>query len=94
MYGGCCVKHWSKTQTTEGLSSGEAELHCSAAGMAQALGLQALAKDLGFRVTIDVLSDAAVAVGIARRRVMGKFRYLDSTDLWIQEKIQPKQLSL
>ena len=51
LYGGCNVKHWSKTQTTVALSSGEAELHGIAAGMAQGLGLQALARDLGFEVT-------------------------------------------
>ena len=38
LYGGCNVKHWSKTQTTAALSSGEAELHGIAAGMGRALG--------------------------------------------------------
>ena len=74
-----------RQDTTVSLSSGEAELHGIAAGMAQALGLQALAKDLGFHVTIDVLPDATAAIGIARRRGMGQIRHLDCTDLWIQE---------
>ena len=75
-------------------SSGEAEIHGIAAGMAQALGLQALAKDLGFHVAIDVLSDATAAIGKARRRGMGKCRHLKCTDLWVQEKIRSKQISL
>ena len=88
LYGGCNVKHWSKTQTTVALSSGEAELHGIAAGMAQGIGLQALAHDLGFEVTLTLHSDATAAIGIARRRGMGKIRHLDCTDLWIQEKIR------
>ena len=72
MYGGCCVKHWNKTLTTVSLSPGEAELHGIAAGTAQALGQQALAKDLGFRVTIDILSDATAAIGITRKEAWVK----------------------
>ena len=72
MYGGCCVKHWSTTQSTVSLSSGETELHGIAAGMAQALGVRALVKDLGFRVTIDVMPDATAGIGIARGRGMCK----------------------
>ena len=46
MIGQCLVKHWSKTQTTISLSSGEAELHGIAMGCAQALGIQSLLRDL------------------------------------------------
>ena len=81
MYGGCCVKQWTTIQTIASLSSGEAELHGIAAGMAQALGLQALAKDFGFCVAVDVLSDATMATGITRRRSTGKIRHVDCTDL-------------
>ena len=81
LYGGCNVKHWSKTQTTVALSSGEAELHGIAAGMAQGLGLQALARDLGFEFALTLHSDATAGIGIARRRGMGKIRHLECTDL-------------
>ena len=95
MYGGCCVKHWSKTQTTDSLSSGEAEPHGIGAGMAQALGLQALAKDLSFHAAIDVLSDATAAIRIARnKKGMGKVGHLGYTALWIQENIRSKNISL
>ena len=40
------VKHWSKTQTTVSLSSGEAELHGICAGVSQGLGLQQVLKIL------------------------------------------------
>ena len=47
--GGCCVKHWAKTQTTISLSSGEAELHGIAYGTAQAIGIQSLCTDMGWQ---------------------------------------------
>ena len=37
MYYGCLVKQWSKTQTTIALSSGEAELHGIASGIASCI---------------------------------------------------------
>jgi hypothetical protein len=94
MIGPHCVKHSSKTQTTVSLSSGEAELHGICAGTAIGLGLQSLCKDLGFHYEVRVHSDATAAIGIARRRGLGKIRHLDCSDLWIQEKLRNKQISL
>ena len=94
MIGSHTVKHWSKTQTTVSLSSGEAELHGICAGVAQGLGLQQVFKDLGFDYKVRVFSDATAAIGIARRRGMGKIRHLDCSDLWIQEKIRNKQITI
>jgi hypothetical protein len=85
---GSNVKHWSKTQTTLALSSGEAELHGINAGIAQGLGLQSLARDLGFELKIRVYSDATAALGMCRRRGLGKVRHLDVADLWAQEKVR------
>ena len=94
MFGGHCIKHWSKTQSTVCLSSGEAELRGIADGLAQALGLQSIARDLGFTWSIDMFSDATAAIGIARRRGMGRIRHLDVTDLWIQEQFNNKKATL
>ena len=43
---------------------------------------------------ITVHSDATAAIGIARRNRLGKIRHLDVTDLWMQDKIRSKQISL
>ena len=94
MIGQCLIKHWSKTQTTISLSSGEAELHGIAYGAAQALGLQSLLLDLGWRLKIRVHSDATAAIGICRRKGIGKIRHLATTDLWIQDKVRSKALEL
>ena len=94
MLGQCLIKHWSKTQSTISLSSGEAELHAIATGCAQALGLQSLLRDLGWEIEIKVLSDATAAIGIARRKGLGKVRHLDCTDLWVQDKIRSQIIQL
>ena len=90
MHGTHTIKHWSKTKTTVCLSSAEAELRGIGDGLAQAIGLQSIAADLGFSWRIDIHMDATAAIGIARRRGMGRIKHLDVTDLWIQEKFNSK----
>ena len=94
MLGSSCVKHWAKTQTTISLSSGEAELHGICYGASQALGMQSLLRDMGWDLPIEIFSDATAAIGIARRKGLGKIRHLDVSDLWIQDKIRTKAISL
>ena len=86
--GSCCVKHWSKTQSTIALSSGEAELGGIAYGTAQALGLQSVCRDLGMDLKVRIHSDATAAIGIVKRRGLGRIRHLATADLWIQEKVR------
>ena len=88
MRGGHCIKHWSTTQTTVALSSGEAELGGICRGASQALGLQSLALDLGIELGLEVLTDATAAIGICRRRGLGKIRHLHVADLWIQDRLR------
>ena len=44
--------------------------------------------------SIKMFSDAAAAIGIARRRGMGRIRHLGVTDLWFQEKFTTKAASI
>ena len=88
------VKHWAKTKTTIALSSGEAELTGIGAGMAQALGLQSLAKDMHWPLKVRVHSDATADIGISKRRGLGKIRHLNTADLWVQEKVRNKSVEL
>ena len=88
MRGGHCIKHWSSTQTTVALSSGEAELGGICRGASHGLGLQALANDLGMKFTLEVLTDATAAIGICRRRGLGKIRHLHVADLWVQDRVR------
>ena len=94
MLGNCCVRQLSKTQSTISLSSGEPELHGIAYGASKALGIQSLMRDMGWSLPIQLWSDATAAIGIARRKGLGKMRHLDVTDLWIQDKIRSKKMKL
>ena len=94
LIGGKLIKHWSKTQPTIALSSGEAELVGIGQGIAQAMGLQSLAADMEWALNIRVHSDATAAIGIAKRRGLRKVRHLQTTDLWIQEKVHSGDVQL
>ena len=88
MRGGHCIRHWSTTQTTVALSSGEAKLSGIYKGAATAIGLCAVARDLGIKLKIVLKSDATAALGMSRRLGIGKVRHLDTSLLWIQQKVR------
>ena len=88
MIGGHAIKHWSTTQPTIALSSGEAELGGICRGASIALGLQSVAHDLGIDLVVEVLTDATAAIGICRRRGLGKIRHLHVADLWVQDRVK------
>ena len=90
MHGVHAVKHWSNTQTTVCLSSGEAELRGIGDGLAQDIGLQSIACDMGLHWRIELYTDATAAIAIARRKGMGRICHLDVTDLWVREKLNSK----
>ena len=50
--------------------------------------MQSVARDLGFETQVRVHSDACAAIGIARRRGLGRIRHLDVEDLWVQTKVR------
>ena len=43
---------------------------------------------------IRVSTDAAAAIGICRRRGLGKIRHLATADLWVQDRIKKKDFEL
>ena len=88
------IKQWSLTQTTIALSSGEAELGEICRGASIALGLQSIACDLGFSLNIEILTDATAAIGICRRRGLGKIRNLHVSDLWVQDRLKKGDFNL
>ena len=56
--------------------------------------MQSLLKDLGWHLKIRIHSDATAAIGICRRKGLGKIRHLATTDLWIQDKVRSKTIEL
>jgi hypothetical protein len=76
--GGMAIKHWSTTQSTIALSVGEAEYCALVKAAAEALGIQALARDLGWELRIEIFVDSTTAKSIANRSGVGKTRHLET----------------
>ena len=80
--GGClllgshAIKHWSSTQSSVALSSGEAEFAGVIRGAGQGLGYQALLRDFGVESSLRVWTDSSAAIGICNRQGPGKLRHL------------------
>ena len=87
MIGGCCIKPWSSTQPLIALSSGEGEYSGVVKGASVGLGVQAMLKDLGVELSLEILTDASAAKGIASRRGLGKTRHIAVHYLWVQERV-------
>ena len=85
MLGTHALKGWSKTQALIALNSGESEFHAALKASAEAVGLVALLKDMGYSVSGEVWGDASVALGIINRMGLGKTRHIDTGLLWIQQ---------
>ena len=94
MMGSHQLKHYATTQPTVALSSGEAELVGIVKGATVALGMQSCAADLGISLNINIYSDASAAIGICRRRGLGKIRHLAVSDLWIQDRLRAHDFEL
>ena len=94
MHGSHLLRHWSTTQTTIALSSAEAELGRICRGASQGLGMRSVMADLGKTWTLEIQSDASAAIGICRRRGLGKVGHLATSDLWVQDRLRTKDFDL
>ena len=92
MLGRHTIKHWSSTQPSVTLSSGEAEFYGVVRGAGQGLGYQALLRDLGLELPLRVWTDSSAALGICSRQGLGKLRHLDIHTLWVQQAVRSKRL--
>ncbi len=87
LLGGGVVKSWSNRQATPALFSGEAEYYAVVQGAAEALGVEALAMDLGWQAKVQLMVDSTAAKAIAFRSGLGKVRHLDVRHIWAQDTI-------
>ena len=94
MIGGRCVKSWSSTQSLIALSSGESEYYGVVKGESVGLGVQAMLKDVGFVLCLEILTDASAAKGIASRRGLGRTGHILVHYFWVQEKVNAGAISL
>ena len=56
--------------------------------------MRSIAQDLGLTFRLRVFTDATAAIGICRRKSLGKVRHRAVADLWVQDKIRAKDFGL
>ena len=94
MVGSHLIKAVSRTQAVVALSSAEAELYSLVTAASETLGVKALAADYGVDLGAWMWVDASAAIGIARRKGLGKIRHIVTQALWVQDAVQGKRLGL
>ena len=75
-------------------SSGEAELYACNLGASKGLGLQTVMKELGWNYEIKIHVDANATIGTLHRRGLGKLRHVEVEELWLQQEISKKKISV
>ena len=84
--GGIAVNSWSPTQRGRSLSSAaEAEYYAIVTGAAEALAVQALAEEMGLKMSVRVHTDASAARAVACRRGLRKLRHIELKYWWVPE---------
>ena len=92
MLGSRMIKGWSTAQAVIALSSGEAEYYGLVKGASIGIGVRGLMKDLGCNVRVRTSTDSSAAMGISKRRGLGKVRRIELNQLWLQERSTAKRL--
>ena len=53
-----------------------------------------MAQDVGIPLRVHIFTDATAAIGICRRRGLGKIRHLHVSDLWVQDRLKRGDFTL
>ena len=71
------ICHWSRTQATIALSSGEAELNAALKAGCETLFLQNVSDELGEHLGAEIKGDSSASRGILLREGVGAVKHLD-----------------
>ena len=85
---------WRRGQAVIAISSGEAEFYSLVTLIAELCGIRSLALDWNLDYKLAVNTDATAAIGIASRRGLGKVKHVDTTFLWVQERIENLKIAI
>ena len=92
--GGRLLKAYSRTQAVVAPSSAEAELYSLVMAASEALGIRVMAADFEVELETCMSVDASAAIGIARKKGLGKIRRIETQALWVQDVMHSKCLNL
>ena len=93
-FGQHAVMHWSRTQATVALSSGEAELNAALKGGCELLGVRELMQEWGREAAYSLEVDSSACVGTLNREGSGRQKHLSVRQLWLQERVKNRDLTL
>ena len=88
------IHHWSRTQSTVALSSGEAELNSALKGASEALLFRNMAREMAEDYLLEIQGDSAASRGMLLREGAGAVKHLSVRQLWLQEFIARKELTV
>ena len=80
------IRHWSRTQASVALSTGEAELYAVVKASTETLGLIGMAAEMGLKQSGRICTDSSAAKGAVSRSGNGRMKHIDTNRLWVQEK--------
>ena len=94
MLGKHMIAHWSSTQSVVALSSAEAELNALVKMISESLGLKNVLKAVNVNLPIEVCTDSSACKGIVQREGCGKVKHLEARQLWVQEYVGNKTVTV
>ena len=94
MSGKHLITHWSSTQATVALSSAEAELNALVKAVSETLGIRNMMSFAGKELFLEVFTDSNAAKGIVQRSGSGKVKHLEAKQLWVQEVVETKEVTV
>ena len=92
--GGHVLKAWAKGQQVVALSLAEAELYAGTRAATEGSGAQSLMQDLGGSRRANLNMDSTAALALNQREGLGRAKHIRIQDLWMQEAVREKRLSL
>ena len=93
MMGKHCVKSWAKKQQVVALSSAESELYSGLRAATEGLGVQAIGKDLGRQLGVELHMDSSAALSLVSRAGLGRAKHIEMQHLWLQAAVRQRRLS-
>ena len=83
----------STSQALIALSGSESEFYAAPTASEEGLGIRSVAKDMGIELAGEVRGDAPVALGIIKRKGLGRSRCIDTGLQWIQQTAAEPRLT-
>ena len=94
MVGGHAVEAHEQLARRNWIDFSECEYHGLTHRAAHGLGLRSYMADLGFEMSLEILSDSSAARALASRRGLGRQRHVQTRYLLLQERVAAGHLSI